>query len=82
MTCTTSGSIAYIATQVCTVSPHCYYHSSPFVLKVQFALCSASIFAHMDKTTDSEQFYHSIIELLNDPEEAKEVYELLAWWDR
>ncbi|KZP06421.1 hypothetical protein FIBSPDRAFT_966463 [Athelia psychrophila] len=49
--------------------------------QVRFALCSASVFARTDTITDSERFYHSILELLNDPEEAKEVGELLSWWD-
>ncbi|KAF7969512.1 hypothetical protein HWV62_26993 [Athelia sp. TMB] len=49
--------------------------------QVRFALCSASTFARTDTVTDSERFYLSILELLEDPEEVKEVKELLSWWD-
>lgn len=31
--------------------------------------------------TDSERFYNSILELLEDIEEVKEVDRLLAWWN-
>ena len=32
--------------------------------------------------TDSERFYNSIDELLDDPEEKDEVDQLLTWWNR
>ncbi|KAG1877329.1 hypothetical protein F4604DRAFT_1680348 [Suillus subluteus] len=32
-------------------------------------------------TQDSETFYHSLLDLLEDPEESKEVDELLTWWN-
>ncbi|KAG1842831.1 hypothetical protein F4604DRAFT_1938527 [Suillus subluteus] len=35
-----------------------------------------------DTTTDSETFYHSLLDLLDDPDESKEVDELLTWWNR
>ncbi|KAF7972820.1 hypothetical protein HWV62_17020 [Athelia sp. TMB] len=50
--------------------------------QVQFALCSAAVFARTDTVTDSERFYISILELLEDPAKAKEVRGLLTWWDR
>jgi hypothetical protein len=31
--------------------------------------------------TDSERFYTSVLDLLRDPDEAKEVDDLLAWWN-
>ncbi|KAF7964651.1 hypothetical protein HWV62_4509, partial [Athelia sp. TMB] len=34
-----------------------------------------------DKHTDSERFYHSVLDLFEDIEEQKEVLELKAWWD-
>ena len=40
------------------------------------------IFSRTDLLTDSERFYTSIIELLDDPDEKDEVDELLAWWNR
>lgn len=32
-------------------------------------------------TTDSERFYDSILEILEDPEEQQEVQALLKWWN-
>ena len=40
------------------------------------------MFARSDQTTDSETFYHSIIRLLDDPEEAAEVLKLISWWNK
>lgn len=51
-------------------------------LKVRFALSSSSVFLRTDTTTDSEMFYHSLLDLLEDPEECQEVDELLTWWNR
>ncbi|KAG1736824.1 hypothetical protein EDD22DRAFT_982373 [Suillus occidentalis] len=50
--------------------------------QVQFALSSSSVFSQTDTTTDSETFYHSLLDLLEDLEECKEVDELLTWWNR
>lgn len=33
-------------------------------------------------TTDSERFYNSVVEFLEDPDESVEVRELLIWWNR
>jgi len=35
----------------------------------------------MDTITDSEQFYNSVLEYLEDPDEKLEVEELLVWWN-
>jgi hypothetical protein len=35
-----------------------------------------------DTVTDSERFYTSILDLLEDPEENVEVNDLLLWWNR
>lgn len=40
------------------------------------------MFSRTDHLTDSERFYNSIMEVLTDPDEAKEVSELLTWWNR
>ncbi|KAF8956821.1 hypothetical protein BDZ97DRAFT_1763403 [Flammula alnicola] len=48
----------------------------------RFALSSSSVFNRTDTTTDSERFYNSILELLEDPDETSEVNNLLAWWNR
>ncbi|KAG2343810.1 hypothetical protein BDR05DRAFT_864371, partial [Suillus weaverae] len=34
-----------------------------------------------DMTTDSETFYHSLLDLFEDPDESMEVNELLTWWN-
>jgi len=36
----------------------------------------------MDLVTDSERFYTSIDELLDDPKEKDEVDQLMTWWNR
>ncbi|KAG1849747.1 hypothetical protein F4604DRAFT_1593276 [Suillus subluteus] len=57
--------------------------SIPYIAtQVRFALSSSSVFSWTDTTTDSETFYHSLLDLLEDPEEYKEVDELLIWWNR
>ncbi|KAG2738549.1 hypothetical protein P692DRAFT_20758318 [Suillus brevipes Sb2] len=50
--------------------------------QVRFALSSSSVFSRTNTTTDSETFYHSLLDLLEDPEECQEVNELLTWWNR
>jgi len=80
MTRVTRASIAYVVTQVgISVSQH--YHN-PHSLKARFSLSSSPVFSRSDVVTDSERFYTSILELLEEPEEADEVNDLLAWWDR
>ncbi|KAG2086457.1 uncharacterized protein F5147DRAFT_748607 [Suillus discolor] len=46
--------------------------------QVRFALSSSSVFSQTDTTTDSETFYHSLLDLLEDPEESQEVDKLLT----
>jgi anti-sigma-K factor RskA len=43
---------------------------------------SAQVFSRTDLVMDSERFYNTIIELLNDPEEKEEVNQLILWWNR
>ncbi|KAG1754733.1 uncharacterized protein EDB91DRAFT_1233614 [Suillus paluster] len=50
--------------------------------QVRFALSSSSVFSRTDTTTDSETFYHSLLDLLEDPDKSEEVEELLTWWNR
>ncbi|KAG1869088.1 hypothetical protein C8R48DRAFT_771259 [Suillus tomentosus] len=40
------------------------------------------VFSRTDTVTDSETFYHSLLDLLEDPDECGEVTELLLWWNR
>lgn len=49
--------------------------------QVRFALSSSSVFCRSDTTTDSERFYDTIVEFLDDPEEREEVNNLLMWWN-
>ena len=45
------------------------------MLSLSVAICRS------DTTTDSERFYLSMTNFLDDPEEIEEVLELLDWWD-
>lgn len=45
-------------------------------------MTSAQVFSRTDLITDSERFYNSILELLNDREEREEVEQLMLWWNR
>ncbi|KAH6909842.1 hypothetical protein BKA70DRAFT_1102178 [Coprinopsis sp. MPI-PUGE-AT-0042] len=49
--------------------------------QVRFALTSTATFSRTDTITDSEKFYHSLITVMEDPEERSEVKLLLRWWD-
>jgi hypothetical protein len=51
-------------------------------LQTHFTLTSAQVFSCSDLVTDSECFYTSIMELLDDPEEREEVNLLILWWNR
>ncbi|KAG1788889.1 uncharacterized protein HD556DRAFT_1244728, partial [Suillus plorans] len=62
----TRGSLAYIATQACKFD----------------CTCSSSVFSRTDTVTNSEHFYHSILDLLEDPDESEEVADLMMWWTR
>ncbi|KAG0702402.1 hypothetical protein DFH29DRAFT_982339 [Suillus ampliporus] len=50
--------------------------------QVRFSLSSSSVFSCTDMVTDSENFYHSILDLLEDPDENQEVVDLMTWWTR
>ncbi|KAG2086298.1 hypothetical protein BD769DRAFT_1303701, partial [Suillus cothurnatus] len=72
-----------------TCSGNAYLHGMKLVTKgslayiatqVQFLLSLSSVFSHTDMVTDSENFYHSILDLLEDPDECEEVVELMTWW--
>ena len=45
-------------------------------------LTSAQVFSRTDLVMDSECFYNSILELLDDPKEKGEVDELMTWWNQ
>ncbi|KAF8332946.1 hypothetical protein F5887DRAFT_1063780 [Amanita rubescens] len=49
--------------------------------QLRFALSSTSVFSRSDTSTDSERFYESVCDFLNDPDEKNEVTDLLSWWD-
>ncbi|KAJ3540193.1 hypothetical protein NMY22_g4405 [Coprinellus aureogranulatus] len=50
--------------------------------QVRFALSSAGVFSRTDSETDSETFYTSVLDLLEDPLEQDEVRPLLLWWNQ
>ncbi|KAG1900034.1 uncharacterized protein F5891DRAFT_1128737 [Suillus fuscotomentosus] len=62
-----------------TRSGNAYLHSMKCVC---FSLSSSSVFSHTNAVTDSENFYHSILDLLEDPDESEEVADLMTWWTR
>lgn len=76
------ASIAYVATQVC-ITPYVFPFKNVLVgmMQVRFALSSSSVFSRTDTTTDSEHFYDSTLEILEDPEEQQEVQALMKWWN-
>ena len=74
--------IAYIATQVIVLfSPLMLCFSEAYLpcLQVQFALSLSPVFSRMDTITDSERFYNSVLDLLDDIEEQEQVNDLLTW---
>ena len=50
--------------------------------QLRFSLSSSPVFTRTDSVTDSERFYSSVLDLLEDPDELDEVNELLEWWNR
>jgi hypothetical protein len=80
MTRVTPASIAYVATQVNMLYGEPLYYL--ISLQARFALSSSPVFTRSDTVTDSERFYTSILGLLEDQDEVKEVDDLLAWWNR
>ncbi|KAG0698732.1 hypothetical protein DFH29DRAFT_983789 [Suillus ampliporus] len=49
-------------------------------MQVQFSLSSSSVFSRTDTVKDSENFYHNILDLLEDLDESEEVADLMTWW--
>ncbi|KAH6913749.1 hypothetical protein BKA70DRAFT_1095841 [Coprinopsis sp. MPI-PUGE-AT-0042] len=84
MNSVTKASIAYVATQA-TIWRYSVLDFGPDELrfsKVRFALSSTQTFSRADEEMDSETFYNSIIEFLEDPEEQKEADSLVEWWNK
>ncbi|KAG1825062.1 hypothetical protein EV424DRAFT_1471790 [Suillus variegatus] len=59
-----------------TRSGNTYLHSMKCITKGSLAYIATQ--AHT--ITDSENFYHSILDLLEDPDKSEEVGELMIWW--
>jgi hypothetical protein len=87
MTQVTLGSIAYVATQVCTHFP-LFARAAPTqslptgISQARFSLSSSATFTRSDAVTDSERFYNSVLLLLEDVDEKQEVGSLLVWWNQ
>ncbi|KAG2052325.1 hypothetical protein BDR06DRAFT_983177 [Suillus hirtellus] len=72
-----------------TRSSNAYLHRMKSVMKgslayiatqVWFSLSSSSVFSCTDMVMDLETFYHSILDLLEDPDKCEEVADLMTWW--
>ncbi|KAF8218957.1 hypothetical protein L208DRAFT_1345232, partial [Tricholoma matsutake] len=50
--------------------------------QVRFTLSSSAMFTQSDTITDSERFYNSILQFLEDADENNEADTLLIWWNR
>ncbi|KIM64222.1 hypothetical protein SCLCIDRAFT_23572 [Scleroderma citrinum Foug A] len=50
--------------------------------QARFALTLVQVFSRTDLITNSERFYTSILNLLDDTDEKDEVDQLLMWWNR
>lgn len=81
MTRVTYGSLAYTATQVCFLR---VMGSSRLIQEPQarFALTSCPTFTRSDTITDSERFYNSVLDFLEDPDEQEEVDKIMVWWNQ
>ncbi|KAG2352036.1 hypothetical protein BDR07DRAFT_1455344 [Suillus spraguei] len=65
-----------------TCSGNAYLHGMKSVTKgsLAYIATSSSVFSHTNMVTDSTNFYHSILDLLEDPDETEEVADLMMWW--
>jgi hypothetical protein len=61
-----------------SAGPHYTYS----MMQVRFALLSTSTFSRSDTVTDSEAFYLSLFDLLDDVRERRDVRLLVEWWNR
>jgi hypothetical protein len=84
MTSVTTGSIAYIATQVrpLLMAKQDNATTDLFPIQLRFALSSSSVFCRSDTSTDSARFYESVLHFLDHPDEKGDVNALLLWWNR
>ncbi|KAI0311282.1 hypothetical protein OF83DRAFT_1069090 [Amylostereum chailletii] len=48
----------------------------------RFSLQNVAVFSRTDKVADSQRFYTSMTEMLDDPDFMDEVVELVAWWNK
>jgi hypothetical protein len=85
MTAVTPASLVYVATQVSIPKRQFFSLFLPItqiIMEVRFALSSSPVFSRTDQTTDSERFYTSLLDVLNDASEQEETRDLLLWWNR
>ena len=75
-------SIAYVATQVFFSILGLAADRVFNLSQVRFALTSSPVFSRTDTVTDSETFYTSVLDLLEDEDEKEEVKDLIVWWNR
>jgi hypothetical protein len=58
-----------------------YFVQDKCFCQVRFALLSSGTFTQSDTITDSEHFYNSILQFLEDADKKNEVDALLVWWN-
>ncbi|KAH6910439.1 hypothetical protein BKA70DRAFT_1424106 [Coprinopsis sp. MPI-PUGE-AT-0042] len=68
-----------------TCSGNARIHGMTSVTRASLAYIGTQVFLPQclpNSETDSETFYNSVLDLLEDPEEQDEVQELLSWWNK
>ncbi|KAG1862146.1 hypothetical protein F4604DRAFT_1882302 [Suillus subluteus] len=75
---TTRSSNAYLHGMKCVTKGSLAY----IAMQIWFSLSSSSVFSQTNTITDSKNFYHTILDLLEDPDESEEVGDLMTWWTR
>ncbi|KAG1729931.1 hypothetical protein EDB19DRAFT_1897128 [Suillus lakei] len=63
-----------------THSSNAYLHGMKSVTKGSLAYIATQVRFSLNTITNFENFYHSILDLLEDPDESEEVADLMMWW--
>ncbi|KAG2135608.1 hypothetical protein BD769DRAFT_1627061 [Suillus cothurnatus] len=63
-----------------TRSSNAYLHGMKSMTKGSLAYVATQVRFALNTITDSENFYHSILDILEDPNESEKVVDLMMWW--